>query len=58
MLLMMIVLCVCRVPFLVVGALLISGERTDTIDSAFFYGRAQVRASLSALFCVFYLGSR
>uniref|UniRef100_G3PDX8 G protein-coupled receptor 155b n=1 Tax=Gasterosteus aculeatus aculeatus TaxID=481459 RepID=G3PDX8_GASAC len=35
------------VPFLVVGALLISGERTDTIDSAFFYGRAQVRASLS-----------
>uniref|UniRef100_A0A671U4W4 G protein-coupled receptor 155 n=1 Tax=Sparus aurata TaxID=8175 RepID=A0A671U4W4_SPAAU len=31
------------VPFLMVGGLLISGERTDTIDSAFFYGRAQVR---------------
>uniref|UniRef100_A0A669ELN3 G protein-coupled receptor 155 n=1 Tax=Oreochromis niloticus TaxID=8128 RepID=A0A669ELN3_ORENI len=26
------------VPFLMVGGLLISGERTDTIDSAFFYG--------------------
>uniref|UniRef100_A0A669EU33 G protein-coupled receptor 155 n=1 Tax=Oreochromis niloticus TaxID=8128 RepID=A0A669EU33_ORENI len=26
-----------RVPFLMVGGLLISGERTDTIDSAFFY---------------------
>lgn len=35
--------CLCRVPFLMVGGLLISGERTDTIDSAFFYGRAQVR---------------
>lgn len=35
--------CVCRVPFLMVGGLLVSGERTDTIDSAFFYGRAQVR---------------
>lgn len=33
----------CRVPFLMMGGLLISGERTDTIDSAFFYGRAQVR---------------
>uniref|UniRef100_A0AAX7UKC5 DEP domain-containing protein n=1 Tax=Astatotilapia calliptera TaxID=8154 RepID=A0AAX7UKC5_ASTCA len=31
-----------RVPFLMVGGLLISGERSDTIDSAFFYGRAQV----------------
>uniref|UniRef100_A0A8C6L4K9 G protein-coupled receptor 155 n=1 Tax=Nothobranchius furzeri TaxID=105023 RepID=A0A8C6L4K9_NOTFU len=31
-------LCPCRVPFLMVGGLLISGERTDTIDSAFFYG--------------------
>uniref|UniRef100_A0AAX7SNZ6 G protein-coupled receptor 155b n=1 Tax=Astatotilapia calliptera TaxID=8154 RepID=A0AAX7SNZ6_ASTCA len=26
------------VPFLMVGGLLISGERSDTIDSAFFYG--------------------
>uniref|UniRef100_A0A668A128 G protein-coupled receptor 155 n=1 Tax=Myripristis murdjan TaxID=586833 RepID=A0A668A128_9TELE len=32
------------VPFLIVGGLLMAGERmTDTIDSAFFYGRAQVR---------------
>lgn len=37
-------LCVCRVPFLMVGGLLLSGERTDNIDSAFFYGRAQVRS--------------
>uniref|UniRef100_A0A8C6L4Y8 G protein-coupled receptor 155 n=1 Tax=Nothobranchius furzeri TaxID=105023 RepID=A0A8C6L4Y8_NOTFU len=35
-------LCPCRVPFLMVGGLLISGERTDTIDSAFFYGKAQL----------------
>lgn len=39
----------CRVPFLMVGGLLISGERTDTIDSAFFYGRAQVRKTLQFL---------
>ena len=39
--------CLCRVPFLMVGGLLISGERTDTIDSAFFYGRAQVRKTTS-----------
>uniref|UniRef100_A0A7N8YDN2 G protein-coupled receptor 155b n=1 Tax=Mastacembelus armatus TaxID=205130 RepID=A0A7N8YDN2_9TELE len=31
------------VPFLVLGGLLTLGERTDTVDSAFFYGRAQVR---------------
>ncbi|XP_056902638.1 integral membrane protein GPR155 isoform X1 [Takifugu flavidus] len=30
------------VPFLMVGGLLLSGERTDNIDSAFFYGRAQI----------------
>uniref|UniRef100_A0A3Q0S354 G protein-coupled receptor 155 n=1 Tax=Amphilophus citrinellus TaxID=61819 RepID=A0A3Q0S354_AMPCI len=36
------------VPFLMVGGLLISGERTDTIDSAFFYGRAQVGAAPAA----------
>ncbi|XP_074531919.1 lysosomal cholesterol signaling protein [Halichoeres trimaculatus] len=30
------------VPFLMIGALLILGERTDSIDSAFFYGRAQI----------------
>lgn len=36
------VLCFCRIPFLMVGILLVLGERTNTIDSAFFYGRAQV----------------
>ncbi|KAF7662473.1 hypothetical protein LDENG_00233980 [Lucifuga dentata] len=30
------------VPFLMVGGLLIAGERTDSMDSAFFYGRAQI----------------
>ena len=46
-------LCVSRVPFLVVGGLLIAGERTDTMDSAFFYGRAQVRLTpLSSSSCV------
>lgn len=34
--------CVCRVPFLMVGGLVIVGDRTDSMDSAFFYGRAQV----------------
>uniref|UniRef100_A0A3B5M5N0 Uncharacterized protein n=1 Tax=Xiphophorus couchianus TaxID=32473 RepID=A0A3B5M5N0_9TELE len=33
--------CFCRIPFVMVGLLLISGERTETLDSAFFYGRAQ-----------------
>uniref|UniRef100_A0A7N5ZX97 DEP domain-containing protein n=1 Tax=Anabas testudineus TaxID=64144 RepID=A0A7N5ZX97_ANATE len=34
--------CICeQVPFLMVGGLLLSGERADTIDSAFYYGRAQ-----------------
>ena len=34
-----------RVPLLIVGGLLLAGERrADTIDSAFFYGRAQVMA--------------
>ncbi len=42
-----------RVPFLMVGGLLISGERTDTIDSAFFYGRAQVVTLSSAEVCLF-----
>ena len=47
--------CVCvyvcvRVPFLVVGALLLMGERMDdTIDSAFYYGEAQVRNCPSAI---------
>uniref|UniRef100_A0A668ABH4 G protein-coupled receptor 155 n=1 Tax=Myripristis murdjan TaxID=586833 RepID=A0A668ABH4_9TELE len=42
--------CVYVVPFLIVGGLLMAGERmTDTIDSAFFYGRAQVR---NIFFCM------
>lgn len=40
---LVVCVCVCRVPFLMVGGLLLSGERTDNIDSAFFYGRAQVK---------------
>uniref|UniRef100_A0A7N5ZU47 DEP domain-containing protein n=1 Tax=Anabas testudineus TaxID=64144 RepID=A0A7N5ZU47_ANATE len=51
------------VPFLMVGGLLLSGERADTIDSAFYYGRAQVRKHLlhiimfivCLLFFLFYL---
>ncbi|XP_054655173.1 integral membrane protein GPR155 isoform X2 [Dunckerocampus dactyliophorus] len=30
------------VPVVMVGGLLLSGHRTDTIDSAFFYGKAQI----------------
>uniref|UniRef100_A0A3B5M3E2 Uncharacterized protein n=1 Tax=Xiphophorus couchianus TaxID=32473 RepID=A0A3B5M3E2_9TELE len=32
--------CFCRIPFVMVGLLLISGERTETLDSAFFYGHS------------------
>ncbi|KAK0155692.1 Integral membrane protein GPR155 [Merluccius polli] len=46
------------VPFLVVGALLLMGERMDdTIDSAFYYGEAQVRnrpSAIPVLFCPLY----
>ncbi|XP_062422436.1 lysosomal cholesterol signaling protein isoform X1 [Pungitius pungitius] len=45
------------VPFLVVGALLISGERTDTIDSAFFYGRAQIISTAVVLAVSLALGA-
>ncbi|KAM8860070.1 lysosomal cholesterol signaling protein-like [Spinachia spinachia] len=45
------------VPFLVVGALLISGERTDTIDSAFFYGRAQIIGTAVVLAVSLLLGA-
>ncbi|KAM9726712.1 lysosomal cholesterol signaling protein isoform 1-T1 [Menidia menidia] len=45
------------VPFLVVGCLLIAGERTDTIDSAFFYGRAQIISSAVVLAVSLALGS-
>uniref|UniRef100_A0A8C6L4K6 G protein-coupled receptor 155 n=1 Tax=Nothobranchius furzeri TaxID=105023 RepID=A0A8C6L4K6_NOTFU len=35
------------VPFLMVGGLLISGERTDTIDSAFFYAFILVKGTVN-----------
>ncbi|XP_044070354.1 integral membrane protein GPR155 isoform X2 [Siniperca chuatsi] len=45
------------VPFLMVGGLLISGERTDTIDSAFFYGRAQIISTAVVLAVSLMLGA-
>ncbi|XP_013885398.1 integral membrane protein GPR155 isoform X4 [Austrofundulus limnaeus] len=45
------------VPFLMVGGLLLSGERTDTIDSAFFYGRAQIITSAVVLAVSLALGA-
>ncbi|XP_034753739.1 integral membrane protein GPR155 isoform X1 [Etheostoma cragini] len=45
------------VPFLMVGGLLISGERTDTIDSAFFYGRAQIISTAVVLAVCLVLGA-
>ncbi|XP_067368982.1 lysosomal cholesterol signaling protein isoform X2 [Channa argus] len=45
------------VPFLVVGILLILGERTDTIDSAFFYGRAQIISTAVVLAVSMFLGA-
>ncbi|XP_038593339.1 integral membrane protein GPR155 isoform X1 [Micropterus salmoides] len=45
------------VPFLMIGGLLISGERTDTIDSAFFYGRAQIICTAVVLAVSLVLGA-
>uniref|UniRef100_A0A8C4NLN8 Integral membrane protein GPR155 n=1 Tax=Dicentrarchus labrax TaxID=13489 RepID=A0A8C4NLN8_DICLA len=45
------------IPFLMVGVLLISGERTDTIDSAFFYGRAQIISTAVVLAVSLMLGA-
>ncbi|KAK2824588.1 hypothetical protein Q5P01_021763 [Channa striata] len=45
------------VPFLVVGILLIFGDRTDTIDSAFFYGRAQIISTAVLLAVSLVLGA-
>ncbi|KAM4590782.1 lysosomal cholesterol signaling protein isoform 2-T2 [Odontesthes bonariensis] len=45
------------IPFLMVGCLLIAGERTDTIDSAFFYGRAQIISSAVVLAVSLALGA-
>ncbi|XP_034040701.1 integral membrane protein GPR155 [Thalassophryne amazonica] len=45
------------VPFLMVGGLLIAGERTDTIDSAFFYGRTQIISTAVVLAVSLLLGA-
>ncbi|XP_068597352.1 lysosomal cholesterol signaling protein [Brachionichthys hirsutus] len=45
------------VPFLMVGGLLISGERTDNIDSAFFYGKTQIIVSSVVLAVSLLLGA-
>ncbi|XP_008296040.1 integral membrane protein GPR155-like [Stegastes partitus] len=45
------------VPFLMVGGLLVSGERTETIDSAFFYGRAQIISTAVVLAVSLVLGA-
>ncbi|XP_047208250.1 integral membrane protein GPR155 isoform X3 [Girardinichthys multiradiatus] len=45
------------VPFVMVGVLLLSGERTETIDSAFFYGRAQIISSAVVLAVSLALGA-
>ncbi|XP_056251698.1 integral membrane protein GPR155 isoform X1 [Seriola aureovittata] len=45
------------VPFLMVGSLLISGERTETMDSAFFYGRAQIISTAVVLAVSLVLGA-
>ncbi|XP_023657514.2 lysosomal cholesterol signaling protein isoform X1 [Paramormyrops kingsleyae] len=45
------------VPALIVGVLLIAGERMpDTIDSAFFYGRSQIISTAVVQFCGILLG--
>uniref|UniRef100_A0A7N8YJ61 G protein-coupled receptor 155b n=1 Tax=Mastacembelus armatus TaxID=205130 RepID=A0A7N8YJ61_9TELE len=45
------------VPFLVLGGLLTLGERTDTVDSAFFYGRAQIISTAVVLAVSLVLGA-
>ncbi|KAM4729532.1 lysosomal cholesterol signaling protein isoform 4-T4 [Anableps anableps] len=45
------------VPFVMVGVLLISGERIETLDSAFFYGRAQIISSAVVLAVSLALGA-
>ncbi|XP_066521904.1 lysosomal cholesterol signaling protein isoform X2 [Hoplias malabaricus] len=45
------------VPFLIVGLLLMVGDRvSDTTDSAFFYGKWQIVSSLGVLSCSIMLG--
>lgn len=45
------------VPFLMVGCLLLVGERTESIDSAFFYGKAQIICSTVVLAVSLVLGA-
>lgn len=45
------------VPFLMVAGLLIIGERTDFIDSAFFYGKAQIICTAVVLAVSLVLGA-
>lgn len=45
------------IPFLMVGCLLIIGERTDSIDSAFFYGKAQIICTALVLAVSLVLGA-
>lgn len=45
------------VPFVMVGCLLLVGERTDSIDSAFFYGKAQIICSTVVLGVSLVLGA-
>ncbi|XP_029031402.1 integral membrane protein GPR155 isoform X2 [Betta splendens] len=45
------------VPFLMVGGLLLLGERTNTIDSAFFYGRTQIISTAVVLSISLVLGA-
>ncbi|XP_076016380.1 lysosomal cholesterol signaling protein-like [Genypterus blacodes] len=45
------------VPFLMAGGLLIVGDRTDSLDSAFFYGRAQIISTAVVLAVSLVLGA-
>lgn len=45
------------IPFLMVGCLLVVGERTDSIDSAFFYGKAQIISTAVVLAVSLVLGA-
>ncbi|XP_036837881.1 integral membrane protein GPR155 isoform X3 [Oncorhynchus mykiss] len=45
------------IPFLILGGLLLAGERMpDTIDSAFFYGRAQIISTAVVVSCSILVG--
>ncbi|KAK7901350.1 hypothetical protein WMY93_018119 [Mugilogobius chulae] len=46
-----------EVPFVMVGCLLLVGERTDSIDSAFFYGKSQIICSAVILAVSLVLGA-